>query len=72
MMRVGYDIVQRDEPRLIDDITPLLSDDDPAIAYLDGHRSLMALPTLEGVFAQLAIEQDTSGVARQFLECMEA
>jgi ABC-2 type transport system ATP-binding protein len=35
-------------------------------------RSLMALPTLEGVFAQLAIEQDTSGVARQFLECMEA
>jgi ABC-2 type transport system ATP-binding protein len=35
-------------------------------------RSLMALPTLEGVFAQLAIEQDTSCVARQFLECMEA
>lgn len=35
-------------------------------------RSLMSLPTLEGVFAQLAIEQDTSGIARQFLECMEA
>lgn len=35
-------------------------------------RSLSALPTLEGVFAQLAIEQDTSGIAREFLQCMEA
>jgi phosphoserine phosphatase RsbU/P len=33
-----------DEPRLIDDIEPLLSDDDPAFAYLDGFRSLMAMP----------------------------
>ena len=28
-------------------------------------RSLMALPTLEGIFAQLAIEQDTASVSRQ-------
>jgi sigma-B regulation protein RsbU (phosphoserine phosphatase) len=33
-----------DEPRLIDDIEPLLSEDDPAFAYLDGFRSLMAIP----------------------------
>jgi phosphoserine phosphatase RsbU/P len=33
-----------DEPRLIDDIEPLLSDDDPAFSYLDGFRSLMAMP----------------------------
>jgi sigma-B regulation protein RsbU (phosphoserine phosphatase) len=32
------------EPRLIDDITPLLTDDDPAIDYLSGFRSLMASP----------------------------
>ncbi len=42
---------------------------DDSIEHL---RSLSALPTLEGVFAQLAIEQDTSGIAREFLECMEA
>jgi phosphoserine phosphatase RsbU/P len=33
-----------DEPRLIDDIEPMLSDDDPAFDYLDGFRSLMAIP----------------------------
>ncbi len=35
-------------------------------------RDLMSLPNLEGIFAQLAIEQDTAGITRQFLECMEA
>ena len=35
-------------------------------------RTLMSLPTLEGIFAQLAIEQDTAGITRQFLECMES
>jgi ABC-2 type transport system ATP-binding protein len=35
-------------------------------------RELMSLPNLEGIFAQLAIEQDTAGITRQFLECMEA
>ncbi len=38
-----------------------------------GHlRALMSLPNLEGIFAQLAIEQDTAGITRQLLECMEA
>jgi ABC-2 type transport system ATP-binding protein len=35
-------------------------------------RDLMSLPNLEGIFAQLAIEQDTAGITRQFLEYMEA
>jgi ABC-2 type transport system ATP-binding protein len=34
-------------------------------------RSLMSLPNLEGIFAQVAVEQDTAGITRQFLECME-
>jgi sigma-B regulation protein RsbU (phosphoserine phosphatase) len=38
------DLLYGDEPRLIDDIEPLLSEDDPAFAYLDGFRSLMAIP----------------------------
>ena len=32
----------------------------------------MSLPNLEGIFAQVAVEQDTAGVTRQLLECMEA
>ncbi len=39
---------------------------------IDGLRTLMALPTLEGIFAQLAVEQDTAGITRQLLDCMEA
>jgi ABC-2 type transport system ATP-binding protein len=35
-------------------------------------RALMSLPTLEGIFAQLAVEQDTAGITRQLVECMEA
>lgn len=31
----------------------------------------MSLPNLEGIFAQLAVEQDTAGITRQFLACME-
>jgi sigma-B regulation protein RsbU (phosphoserine phosphatase) len=38
------DLLYGDEPRLIDDIGPLLAEDDPAFAYLDGFRSLMAIP----------------------------
>ena len=38
------DLIYGDEPRLIDDITPLLAPDDPAIEYLDGMRSLIAVP----------------------------
>jgi len=33
-----------DEPRIIDDIEPLLKPDDPALEYLQGQRSLMAIP----------------------------
>ena len=38
------DLIYGDEPRLIDDIAPLLAADDPAIEYLSGFRSLMAVP----------------------------
>jgi phosphoserine phosphatase RsbU/P len=38
------ELIYGDEPRLIDDIAPLLSDDDPAHGYLSGFRSLMAIP----------------------------
>jgi phosphoserine phosphatase RsbU/P len=38
------DMIYGDEPRLIDDIAPLLAADDPAIDYLSGFRSLMAVP----------------------------
>ncbi|MGC8640162.1 MAG: PP2C family protein-serine/threonine phosphatase, partial [Isosphaeraceae bacterium] len=31
-------------PRIIDDIAPLIKPDDPAFDYLDGQRSLMAMP----------------------------
>jgi len=34
-------------------------------------RSLMALPRLEDIFSQLAIEQDTEGVSRQMIDLME-
>ncbi len=35
-------------------------------------RSLMALPTLEGIFSQLAVEQDTESTARQIAELIHA
>jgi ABC-2 type transport system ATP-binding protein len=35
-------------------------------------RSLMSLPTLEEIFSQLAIEQDTKGISEQFMQLMEA
>jgi len=38
------ELIYGDEPRLIDDIMPLLAPDDPAIEYLAGVRSLMAIP----------------------------
>ena len=34
-------------------------------------RTLMELPTLEEIFSQLAIEQDTAGITRQIVEYME-
>jgi sigma-B regulation protein RsbU (phosphoserine phosphatase) len=38
------ELLYGDVPRLIDDITPLLRPDDPALNYLEGQRSLMAMP----------------------------
>ena len=38
------DLLYGDEPRIIDDIAPLLRADDPAFEYLAGQRSLMAMP----------------------------
>ena len=35
-------------------------------------RSLMALPTLEGIFSQLAVEQDTAAITKQIVQVMEA
>jgi ABC-2 type transport system ATP-binding protein len=35
-------------------------------------RSLMSLPTLERIFTELAIEQDTEGVSRQIIELIES
>ena len=34
-------------------------------------RTLMSLPTLEDIFSQLALEQDTAAVTRQILELIE-
>jgi ABC-2 type transport system ATP-binding protein len=38
---------------------------DDSIAHL---RSLMALPTLEAIFAQLAVEQDTAAISREIAD----
>ena len=38
------ELLHGDEPRIIDDIEPLLKPDDPALEYLQGQRSLMAIP----------------------------
>jgi ABC-2 type transport system ATP-binding protein len=35
-------------------------------------RSLMELPTLEGIFSQLAVEQDTESMARQMADLIHA
>ena len=50
------DLIYAGEPRLIEDITPLLADDDPAGGYLAGFRSLMAIPHYErGVAMNMVI-----------------
>src|SRR6202171_4643763 len=40
--------------------------------FLERLRELMSLPTLEEIFSQLAIEQDTAGITREIVELMEA
>jgi phosphoserine phosphatase RsbU/P len=52
-------LIYGDEPRLIDDIEPMLSEDDPAFEYLDGFRSLMAIPHYDhGVALNMVILLD--------------
>jgi sigma-B regulation protein RsbU (phosphoserine phosphatase) len=38
------ELLYGDVPRIIDDITPFLKPDDPALNYLEGQKSLMAMP----------------------------
>jgi ABC-2 type transport system ATP-binding protein len=35
-------------------------------------RALMAQPTLEGIFSQLAVEQDTAAITHELIRCMES
>jgi ABC-2 type transport system ATP-binding protein len=42
---------------------------DDSIAQL---RAMMELPTLEAIFSQLAVEQDTASIARQFADLIDA
>ena len=39
---------------------------------IDHLRSLMSLPTLEGIFSQLAIEQDTAAITQEIVGLIEA
>ncbi len=39
---------------------------------IDSLRSLMALPTLEKIFSQLAVEQDSAAISRQIADLMQA
>jgi sigma-B regulation protein RsbU (phosphoserine phosphatase) len=38
------ELIYDEEPRIIDDLEPLVKPDDPAFAYLEGLRSLVAIP----------------------------
>jgi len=42
---------------------------DDSIARL---RTLMSVPTLEGIFEQLAMEQDTTAISREIADLIEA
>jgi ABC-2 type transport system ATP-binding protein len=35
-------------------------------------RTVMSLPTLEGIFSQLAVEQDTVGISKQIADLINA
>ncbi|MGA2143974.1 MAG: ABC transporter ATP-binding protein [Bryobacteraceae bacterium] len=39
---------------------------------IENLRTLMAVPTLEGIFSQLAVEQDTVGISRQIADLIRA
>jgi ABC-2 type transport system ATP-binding protein len=40
-----------------------------SVAHL---RNLMELPSLEDIFSQLAVEQDSDGIAREIVAAIEA
>ena len=42
-----------------------------ALLYLPP-RALMSMPTLEEIFSQLAVEQDTSAVSRKIADLIQA
>ena len=58
------DLIYGDEPRLIDDITPLLAADDPAFDYLSGFRSLMAAPHFDQGVALNMVDHLAAGGSR--------
>ncbi|MEO6910129.1 MAG: ABC transporter ATP-binding protein [Edaphobacter sp.] len=39
---------------------------------IEGLRTLMSLPTLEGIFSQLAVEQDTAAISKQIADLIHA
>jgi ABC-2 type transport system ATP-binding protein len=39
---------------------------------IDGLRTMMSLPTLEGIFSQLAVEQDTTAISREIADLIQA
>jgi ABC-2 type transport system ATP-binding protein len=39
---------------------------------IESLRTLMAVPTLEGIFRQLAVEQDTAAISREIADLIEA
>lgn len=41
------ELIYNDEPAIIDDLTPVLADDDPSYPYLEGMRSLLAIPNFD-------------------------
>jgi ABC-2 type transport system ATP-binding protein len=39
---------------------------------IENLRTLMSLPTLEGIFSQLAVEQDTAAISKQIVDLIDA
>jgi ABC-2 type transport system ATP-binding protein len=39
---------------------------------IENLRTLMSLPTLEDIFSQLAVEQDTAGISREIADLIGA
>jgi len=55
------ELLYGDEPRLIDDIAPLIAPDDPAREYLEGQRALLAMPHFDkGVGLNMVITMHES------------